>query len=905
MANQAPVEAAEAAGAPCGLETMHSAPCPRVGPDGPTVGALPGLTSGVGLADGSGPGLGGQAGAFSDPPKGLGLETTSDPRPQVTQRPNASRPGTGPITGYKWVRRGCLDPRLGFPATTREVRRLAHSARSIQICPPPPPLLQSFAAVVMGDRRADKRPMEVSDPEAERRRERELRDKAKRVMRHRSGGREAREERGGSRDQGGREGDWGPPPPWWIQQQERKKKNKVLQRRRALERKHEPHPSCGGGHGDPKAMKPRAAPLAVALPSAPKGTTEEPIPVEVAPDVECFKCGRPGHFQSQCKFLPLCVLCKEEGHASAHCPTRGRQLHLQIMGSAISGEGFFCLEFEDVDETEAPIDARIKNAAILSAEPGNLNLRILEQELKHMVTGDWDWQVTQVGDDDFVVVFPSADLLHMAKSSGKLFLSINDITARVRDMLHEEVQPMVMPETWVRLHGIPKKHRREDRIREGFRMLGRPIMVDELSLIRLGPVRMKLACKTPEKLNGVVEVWFNHEGYQIKVERETLPKRGGERAVLGAGPANPPDKAANPGARTLGNDKHGRAEPGIEPHGCEGGPSGAVNQDTKMQDRGEDQDDSIQDTSIDTETWDKLGALSAETGAMGVATQDTAVSGPPLARSLELTFNEYGSNLGSSQVAATLTGAGGVSSAVPPSLPTSSSPVAVGADYGGVVSEPADNTPAPRRGSNSGGRQPKKTAGRKPANKQAMVVAEAESSDLGGELGAALGTTGTINKARRTKAIPVVQRAPSVRAKAKLGDLSSLESAKLRIADKNMDAAGNPLPSFRILNAFSDEHLVSILDDCGVETRGSQSEIVSLVHAREEAQAALAAAAVRCASNNELAIVPVEAGDERVPDEVTLAREAGVLPSNGRATARKRVAKAVTSRGVRLRNRVI
>ena len=60
------------------------------------------------------------------------------------------------------------------------------------------------------------------------------------------------------------------------------------------------------------------------------------------------------------------------------------------MGSAISGEGFFCLEFEDAGETEAPIDARIKNAAILSAEPGKLNQRILKQELKHMVTGDWD-----------------------------------------------------------------------------------------------------------------------------------------------------------------------------------------------------------------------------------------------------------------------------------------------------------------------------------------------------------------------------------------------------------------------------------------------------------------------------------------------------------------------------------
>ena len=128
-----------AVGASCGSEAMRSAPWPRVGPDGPTVGALPGMTSGVGLAEGSGPRLGGQSGSLSDPPVGLGLETASDSRPQVPHRPNAPRPVTRPTTGYKWVRRGCLDPLLGFPATTREVRRLAHSARTIKICPPPPP----------------------------------------------------------------------------------------------------------------------------------------------------------------------------------------------------------------------------------------------------------------------------------------------------------------------------------------------------------------------------------------------------------------------------------------------------------------------------------------------------------------------------------------------------------------------------------------------------------------------------------------------------------------------------------------------------------------------------------------------------------------------------------------------
>ena len=110
------------------------------------------------------------------------------------------------------------------------------------------------------------------------------------------------------------------------------------------------------------------------------------------------------------------------------------------------------------------------------------------------------------------------------------------------------------------------------------------------------------------------------------------------------------------------------------------------------------------------------------------------------------------------------------------------------------------------------------------------------------------------------------------------------------------------------MNAFSDAHLAEILHDSGVALDSSPLDIIPLVRAREDAQAALAAAAARCAavqSADGQAAVPVGAGAVALPTEEDEAGVASDLPSSSRAPARKRVAKAVSSRGVRLHNRVI
>ncbi|KAE8779737.1 Hydroxyisourate hydrolase [Hordeum vulgare] len=132
------------------------------------------------------------------------------------------------------------------------------------------------------------------------------------------------------------------------------------------------------------------------------------------------------------------------------------------------------------------------------------------------------------------------------------------------------------------------------------------------------------------------------------------------------------------------------------------------------------------------------------------------------------------------------------------------------------------------------------TAGRKPASNPSVMSLLSLAALSSRGLQAALGSAGANAKAKRSKATPMSERAPSARSKVALGDLSSLESAQLRLADKNLETSGNPPPSYKILNAFFDPQLVTILDDRGFALGSEGSPVVPMICAREEAQAALA-----------------------------------------------------------------
>lgn len=54
--------------------------------------------------------------------------------------------------------------------------------------------------------------------------------------------------------------------------------------------------------------------------------------------------------------------------------------------------------------------------------------------------------------------------------------------------------------SWVRTHGIPEEARKEPVMRQLAKAIDKLVAIDELSIIKLGPVRVKVRCRDPAKL---------------------------------------------------------------------------------------------------------------------------------------------------------------------------------------------------------------------------------------------------------------------------------------------------------------------------------------------------------------------------------------------------------------------
>jgi hypothetical protein len=88
--------------------------------------------------------------------------------------------------------------------------------------------------------------------------------------------------------------------------------------------------------------------------------------------------------------------------------------------------------------------------------------------------------------------------------------------------------------------GIPEDLMTKERLMAAFVMIGRPIDVDELSIMKRDrePIRMRFQGRYPERITGSIQLFVNGEGYNIGLQVEAAPR--GAAGWTGAPPPPPP-----------------------------------------------------------------------------------------------------------------------------------------------------------------------------------------------------------------------------------------------------------------------------------------------------------------------------------------------------------------------------
>jgi hypothetical protein len=162
----------------------------------------------------------------------------------------------------------------------------------------------------------------------------------------------------------------------------------------------------------------------------------------------CFNCNTYGHFQVSCTNPRFCYNCKKDGYRSMACPAK-KGLNLKICGHGMPGQAFYSIY---VPEEDFPPKTFPR---ILTIKEGVVNEDLIDLELKHLFKGKSGWTIKKLGEDEYLLDFPSEDLRNeLTKFKGFEFATT---------IVKAKVDPIVcaLEETWVKATGFPRKAKKE------------------------------------------------------------------------------------------------------------------------------------------------------------------------------------------------------------------------------------------------------------------------------------------------------------------------------------------------------------------------------------------------------------------------------------------------------------
>ena len=97
-----------------------------------------------------------------------------------------------------------------------------------------------------------------------------------------------------------------------------------------------------------------------------------------------------------------------------------------MRGFIVLGQGFYSLNIPAVEEQKS-----LEHVGLLQIVSGEASVAKIEDELKNLVDDKWEWKVRKISDSEYVVVFPSKDILNAFSKSKGIELALHSISAKV------------------------------------------------------------------------------------------------------------------------------------------------------------------------------------------------------------------------------------------------------------------------------------------------------------------------------------------------------------------------------------------------------------------------------------------------------------------------------------------
>jgi hypothetical protein len=100
---------------------------------------------------------------------------------------------------------------------------------------------------------------------------------------------------------------------------------------------------------------------------------------------------------------PFCYTCKKDGHRAMACLAK-MGLNMRICACGIPGQAFYSIQVPEEDKEEKTCPG------LLTIKEGVVNEGVIDAELKHLFKGKSRWTIKKIDEDNFILLFPSANL---------------------------------------------------------------------------------------------------------------------------------------------------------------------------------------------------------------------------------------------------------------------------------------------------------------------------------------------------------------------------------------------------------------------------------------------------------------------------------------------------------------